>query len=397
MPGGMPTPRDRRVRLTVVAKTVLFALAGTLAWASWIAAEAQVRAARSLPSGALWPQRSVAGAGALADPRQGPDLARLHLRVSALDPEALHDLALARPSQDRARSDGLQLAERVTRRHAPTEIQLLVQASGDQDYAALLRHADHLLAVPTGLEQGLLDSLALGLSDPALRTALRPYHQHRWFGSFLAVSLRKADPRDVLTLVKDSPASTALPAALVVALQESLVTAGLWQEARALAIARGGVAPTAIDSFALPGNAPALAGWPMTWRIADEGVDLSVDWRGPGVAFAIAGGTTVPIMERFTALAPGDYELSHAMTLIDARDLAAWWDLSCSGAGGTAHAFAQRIAVSDRQERYRLTIPQGCSVQHWQLRALGEDGQRPILFELEKLDLRPSERHSDMQ
>ena len=92
-------------------------------------------------------------------------------------------------------------------------------------------------------------------------------------------------------------------------------------------------------------------------------------------------------MERMTALAPGDYELVHAMARLDAGDLTAWWDVTCQGAGGTQMALRQRIALSKRTERYRFSIPEACPYQDWQLRALGGDGQRPILFELRKLDL----------
>ena len=384
----MPAPVAGPATCVIVARVLLCGLAGALAWASWSTAAEQVRGAQSASPGALWSQASSATSAPVQQTHQSTEFARLHLRTNVLDPVSLHQLAIALDPANPARGRGLQLAERVTRRHAPTEIQRLVEASGEQDYAALVRHADHLLALPTGIEESLLKSLAQGVSDPALRDALHPYRQRRWFGRLMTISLDNANLQDVLALLNEPSQSDPVTEQFLTALQERLVTAGMWQEARGLAIARGGVAPEAIDSFALPGAVSSPAGRPMTWRIADDSVDLSIDKRNSGMAFAIAGGTMVPIMERFTAMPPGDYELVHAMAHLDARGLNTWWDVTCKGAHGAQGASRQRIAVSEREERYRVSIPDGCSYQHWELHALGEDGQRPILFELKQLDLR---------
>lgn len=343
---------------------------------------------KSWSAGAIWrplpdfPKSDKARTVAIAN-------ARMRLAADPLASGELRNLVLLKRYTDsnRYRAD-LELAQRVSRRDVPLQIELLRVSAEQSDLRGVLRHADRLIETSPNLRAELYKSLSAGLSEPAWRAELQGYANKAWFNGFLVFSLTSAQPRDLVALIVDGGRILPSGRAILSKLQVRLVDSGSSDVARNLVVRYGGVPPSALDTFSISLKTSDPAGAPFTWSFP-----LLKDSTGPelveGTAgFEIGTGEGGVLMERVTTLAPGRYALFQTMTEANDPSIRAWWQGSCKEPGASSKAFLdQSLPMRSGTSNYRIivNIPVGCNTQRWRLNVLLAEGQDHARFVLEAL------------
>lgn len=125
-----------------------------------------------------------------------PDVAvklKAALRLDPLDASAIRNLGfVAELGRDRERARKLiNLAERVSRRDAATQIWLIEDAARNGDVARTLRHYDIALKTSLEVQPLLFGTLANALSEPQVARALVPLIRPRpsWLYAFVAQTI----------------------------------------------------------------------------------------------------------------------------------------------------------------------------------------------------------------
>jgi hypothetical protein len=332
------------------------------------------------------------------------EAARRSLRYAPLDPVPLRALAMqatARQLPSEA-SRFAALSEQVTRRDIPTQLMLIEEAVGKNDYVAALHHYDIALSTRAQVRDILFPVLSSALADADIQRALTPYVARRanWMRAFIDFAMRDG---------LDGPARTA----------RLLLSTGGWRNAD-LMVATAPVLlglladqrefPLMLALYArLPGMEPRLprmAGFnaytidpksgPLAWYGQSEasmGASFDVGTSGsskPPRIFAGSGERGV-VLRRLLALAPGEYRLDESRQFVTGGGGArAIWTMRCANdANG-------RILWTgpDSRAAYRVTgipgpiIPADCPMQRLELEAIGGDDSRGLELVIDRFDLR---------
>ena len=341
---------------------------------------------RSIDPGWLAANAARAEASALAQ-----------LRASPLTASALRELGriASLKAADAAPDSGapqFRNAERVTRRDALNQLELIGVASRAGNFADGLRHYDRILVTAPAAQGTLFPTLATALVDPEVRKPLAAFAAREWFGQFLAAAIDLgADPAAAVDLYARTAGTIRRADQQRVGLKlvAQLSARGRLADARGIAATIPGFGPALLDQFALTTSSanPSLA--PLTWKLHnDEAVESTFNPPDQLVVRVSSGRPSI-VAERVMLAGPGSYSLSHDVSH-DAGEAAAGltWTVTCTN--GPALPI---VRVPTQQGRYgfsaRIDVPAGCAAQSWQLTATPEDIQSTSSVTIEKLMLVP--------
>lgn len=321
---------------------------------------------------------------------QAADLARAVLIADPTNDRALRVFGLATEQMGR-REQGATIMRKAARlgwRDTPTQVWLLRDAAGRNDYTTVLQRAD-ALARRNRMGELTQTVFLVAITDPEWRAAFvdRLAEQPMWRGAFFA-AVRQRLPESSIpaieALYRDMRArKLAISAVEWLSYVDRLIDMGQIQRARGIwaeiaNVPQARLAQMPYDSdFALtaarPGDAPAS---PFEWRLNPDLADaVELKRAGDGGALSLssdmAGGVT--IMSQVLSLSPGEHALSSG---VEGRaDLAgAGWTITCIPSG---FEVPRRLArgSSDELTAAAFTIPaSGCA------------GQRLSLVSLDRLD-----------
>ena len=337
---------------------------------------------RSIDPGWVAANRDRANASALSQ-----------LRASPLTASALRELGRIASLKVADAGAGLfRDAERVTRRDALNQLELIGVASRAGDFADGLRHYDRILVTAPAAQGALFPTLATALVDPEVRKPLATFAAREWFSQFLAAAIDLgADPAAAVDLY--ARAAGTMPRAeqqrVGLKLVAQLSGRGRLAGARGIAATIPGFGPAMRDQFALTASSanPALA--PLTWKLHNDEVVESTFNPPDQLVIRVSSGRPSLVAERLMLAGPGSYILSHDVSH-DAGEATAGltWTVTCTN--GPALPI---VRVPPPQGRYRFSaridIPGGCGAQSWQLTATPEDIQSTSSVTIARLALVP--------
>lgn len=365
-------------------------LALVIAVVSFSYEQARLERSKSWSAGAIWrplpdlPQSDMAREDAIAE-------VRARLGSDPLASGELRNLVLLRRnlSLSQHRAD-LELAQRISRRDVPLQIELLRVSAELADLRGVLRHADRLIQTSPSLRAELYKSLGVGLGDPAWRAVLREYENKAWFEAFLVSCLSSAQPRDLAALIVTGGRVLPSGRAIVPQLQVQLVNSGAIDIARNFAVRHGGIPPQALDTIAISPRTSDPAGVPFTWSFPLLKDRLGLELREGSARFEIDTGGGGVLMERVTTLAPGRYAFLQTTTEASDPATRVWWQGNCKGPDAPTKAFLKQfMPMRSGTSRYRIIvdIPVGCETQHWRLNVLLAEGLDNAHFVVEALSM----------
>jgi len=320
--------------------------------------------------------------------------ARAALRDAPLDARAMRQFGLAQarlgqPSYQRS----FTLAERISRRDAPTQALLIQSAGMSGDYPGAMDHLDKLLSVkPQSLPQ-IAPALAAVLSLPEGRTAIARYSGRPWFLPFLSLAASgEGGLPNVVTLLAGTTVDLSQDKGqLMPRLLRGLIARGEYGEARTFALRTGKASAAQLDSFAVTPATSDSRFAPLTWQLGgDPLVEVRLRDR-EGIEAHVPPGRMVTLMERTTGVAPGQYVLtSTAAPVDDAPVPAMLWKALCLA--GRRQSVLPQVPLpggTDGATRIVVTVPPSCPVQVWRLSALSDEGQLDLRLRVRDVALRP--------
>ena len=342
-------------------------------------------------------RRSIDPGWVAANAVRAAAAARSQLRVSPLTASALRELGrIASLKTEDAGAAQFRYAERVTRRDALNQLELIGAASRAGDFADGLRHYDRILLTTPEAQKVLFPTLATALIDPEVRKPLATFAAREWLSQFLAAAIDLgADPAAAVDLyarvVGTMPRAEQQRVGLKLVAQ--LPGRGRLTDARRIAATIPGVGPSAggtlLDQFALTTASanPALA--PLTWKLHnDEAVESTFN-PPDQLVIRVSSGRPSLVAERVTLAQPGRYRLSHDVSHVAGEAAAGLtWTVTCTN--GPALPIV-RVPTQPGRYRFsvRIDIPPGCGAQSWQLTATPEDIQSTSSVTIERLTLVP--------
>lgn len=320
------------------------------------------------------------------------------LRASPLTASALRELGLiaSRKVAD-AGAEQFRNAERVTRRDALNQLELIGVASRAGDFADGLRHYDRILLTTPEASAALFPTLATALVDPEVRKPLATFAGREWFSQFLVAAIDLgADPAAAVDLYTRT--ARTIPRAEKQRVGLKLVTqlsgGGRLAEARGIAATIPGIGPAVRDQFALTASTsnPSLA--PLTWTLHNDEAVESI-FNPPGqLVIRVASGRSSIVAERLMLAGPGSYSLSHDVSDASGGATAGLtWTVTCTHGQALpiVRVPTQQLPGDRGRHRFsaRIDVPTGCGAQSWQLTATPEDIQSTSSVTIEKLALVP--------
>lgn len=385
----MPIPL-RTYRPLRLALFALSTAAAALA-AGWSAAQARWEKQPTLAVPA-WGRSSLhqllANDAALASPSQDPEsieriraTAQAVLRATPLDTTALRQLAMVDQATGRQAAQLLiDQAERVTRRDLSTELLQIERAAQARDLSGALRHYDHALTVHPDVSVRLFPLLARALAADAVRTALIPYAARPWMSRFLAGAIAEgAEGEAVAATVVMLRARLATGEAdrLTPRLIDDLLARQQAGAARALVQAQPEFIAGLLDNLGFTHSSTDTRLGRLGWRLATASqVEAQLE-QGEWVAVNANGEHYAIAAERQTLLPPGRYRFSFTIDYAaDAPRARISWEVRCSGSGG-AMIWRSVLPTASAKVRYlsEFAVADGCPIQSWRLRAMGDVSQ----------------------
>ena len=347
-------------------------------------------------------RRSIDPAWVAANRVRAKASALSQLRASPLTASALRELgriaSLGAPNAGAdAGDEQFRNAERVTRRDALNQLELIGAASRAGDFADGMRHYDRILLTTPEASAALFPTLAIALVDPEVRKPLAVFAGREWFSQFLVAAIDLgADPAAAVDMYART--ARAIPRAekqrVGLKLVAQLSGRGRLVEARGIAATIPGIGPAVRDQFALTTitSNPSLA--PLTWTLHnDEAVESTFNPPGQ-LVIRVASGRSSIVAERLMLAGPGSYSLSHDVSDASGGATAGLaWTVTCTHGQALpiVRVPTQQLPGDRGRHRFsaRIDVPAGCGAQSWQLTATPEDIQSTSSVTIERLALVP--------
>ncbi|RSY81957.1 hypothetical protein DAH66_13875 [Sphingomonas koreensis] len=324
-----------------------------------------------------------------------PDVAvklKAALRLDPLDASAIRNLGfVAELGRDRERARKLiNLAERVSRRDAATQIWLIEDAARNGDVARTLRHYDIALKTSLEVQPLLFGTLANALSEPQVARALVPLIRPRpsWLYAFVAQTIESGANltrlQRVIQLAGGLP-DTAEFQALETRFIQRLVELRAFDAAGRLYAEAAGPSRSAasVTGFTHESTDPRFA--PYTWQtFGNAGTGVGFEDGGKGLAARIIANSNsqTTVLRRVFSLAPGSYRFALRRELIYATPRTrAVWALRCNGAQTASQSWQEPVT--------RITVSAGCAHQVIELDVWGEDDENGAQIVLSGLSITP--------
>jgi hypothetical protein len=304
-----------------------------------------------------------------------------------LDAEALWLWSFSQDAQIRKRT--LHLAERMSLRETPVQLQLMKLEAEAGDLSASLNHLDNALLVSDSAAPAMLRALLNGLDQPGFVKLLRPYIDRPWYKLLLQQAvLHATDPRHASELLLQAPLSSDdLPNQLITTLATRLVMASDYMAAKAVVMRFVGLRESTFSDFSVSTETTVLDAAPLTWTFSGD-ANLKTKSIANGVLFDFERGFGGPLMTRITSFSAGNYTLRQAIEA-STSDLILRWELQCLDGGKFKTIWYQSIPVETRQRVYDINISIGpkCLVQRWQLVTLNETTESRTTLAVRKMRL----------
>lgn len=334
------------------------------------------------------PEQFAARAGAMAAD------ARAALKSEPLSAIAMSQLGMAIAVQ-RAGAGGTQFAaaEHISRRDLATQLLLIELSAQNGDVTAALSHYDRALLVYSAASRQLYPLLARALSDPDIRAALAKYAARPWAVDFLSTAITLGgDPASVLAMMAE--VRTQLPQRdaerLTTALIGQLAARGDYAALRNLVRQMPRETSRVIDDIGLSSATSDLRLAPLSWVLANEtALETAFEPNGQ-LVISVASERSGKAASRVTLLAPGNYQLTQAVSYAASTPHAALdWEVRCLGEPSSKVIWQQQLPIAAGSTTYRseVTVPEACEAQSWQLMATAEETQYASIARLSELSL----------
>lgn len=314
-------------------------------------------------------------------------IAKGRLAGEAFDAGALWLWSFSQKGQTRRRA--LNLAEKVSLREVPVQLQLMQLDALSEDLPASLVHLDRALLVSGSRAPAVLETLAKGLDQPKLIKLLRPYSIRPWYKVLLQQALVYApNPSNAAGLLLQTElTSDDLPPQYVSQLIKELILANKFDDAKLIASRFVGLRQSVFENFGLNSATTEPEGSPLTWTFADATGGVG-KLEGNSVSFDIERSFTGPVMARITKFAAGQYILRQKVDA-STSDLRIRWDLQCLTSNEFKQHWSQAIPSDVRDQVYetKLSIPVGCDIQRWEIWTSNDSGSRSATLSVQGLQL----------
>lgn len=289
--------------------------------------------------------RAARAPDAMARDARIGDLVEQSLRLAPLKASAVMLLGLSRIARGDAQGRKLlELSTELSRRDVSTQLWFIRDAAERKDLKAAVSHIHAALRVNDTLAATLHPILLQGLTDPATRSALKPYFARRepWSVEFAEYALTERKNLVGLALLIIDAGKTPNQS-LARELVGQLLTSGDFTVAERLAHQIPDVPQGALQSVALREATVDQAYAPITWQTltdANASVDV-VEASKTKAAFdvTVIERRPVALLRKLLLLAPGDYRLT--VNAQGAGAAALNWRLLCQQEG------AARVSLTE--------------------------------------------------
>lgn len=338
----------------------------------------------------------------LANPQKPPkdvqSMALAALRDQAINPRALRVLGYYADTRgDRAAGSYMRLAERQSRREAPTQLWLIEDAVRKGDLKQALVHYDIALRTKPGTYDILFPILLAALEDPAIRTALAPYlhGDHSWARAFITYANANSENLPVLVdLVLESRrlGGSEIIHNQTLELLQRLAAAKLLADARRLYLGMPGATPARLTDARITATDRSGQFGPIGWQVvaaSDSGGGFveNEDRRIALSLFANAA-TTTTVASRILYLPPGSYDFAARLAPVDGSNGGfIRWQMRCPALKGDEPIW--RLDGTAANPKAVLQIPDGCPAQFLDIVLSGGNGQAGIETMMTDIAVRP--------
>lgn len=329
-----------------------------------------------------------------------PDLISRALRDQALNPRALHVLALrASAKPDAQRSLALaRLSERLSRRDLLTQIILIEYAAEGDSPEKVLAHYNRALLTKRSARDLLFPVLRTAVADDAIRAALRPYidPKYPWAIEFLRDCLGwGVEPRLVVDLLLPArtPERVAQSDNVSDLLIQRLVERADFATAGRYYQTLPGAQPGLLQSTGFDDASVDVRRVPLSWKIVDGSeIDAAFERDNAGVhSLHIFAGTANSgiALRKLMYLQPGTYTLSERRQIIAPSDHASVkWSLTCVTATTSSKVWEGASTPGGLPGPVGpIVVPSGCPHQLLELSVAGGESQSGLELRIDQLKL----------
>lgn len=326
---------------------------------------------------------------ALADLVQPPKLnaslvadAKEVLKDSPLNSHAMWIVAMSYPAGSERRIRGLMLAEDVNRQDFAVGMQLTKEYALIGDPKTAMTHLDRILVAYSPQTSTLLQYLARGMADPALRKIVATYRDRAWFKQLMNIMMTQgADPGGTADLLLASGLTDQeFPPVYHSVLLQKLLSAGASEKAAAVALRFGWKGSSDLDGFAFSENTSDQRFAPLNWRFSLE-PERSVHFIGNGqIALDLAPNSSGEVFSKASSLAPGRYTLLLNGEIEQGSAGGTFGvTVSCVKGGHLDPVLSQDLSAvsSGHPGLVQVSIPKDCTQQFWQFTASASEGAPP--------------------